>query len=128
MFVERSAIHLETREAGVVARADFRALVERLIGRAGEPHAETLLRELVMAEVVGEAEHAGEKTRADLRGALANLAVKFRRLLDNDDAQRGRVSFQKQSRGCAGKGTTDDGHVAFSHAHPVTNQTQVGKQ
>src|SRR5438105_2012061 len=71
-----------------------------------------------MAEVIREPEHAREETRADLRRALADLAIECLGLLDDEHPQRRAAPFQQQRRRRAGERTADDHHIIARRHYP----------
>ena len=52
VLVERAPVHLERGQPRLIFRAQFHAIVERLIGPVREPHSQSLFREMMMAEII----------------------------------------------------------------------------
>ena len=108
MRVEFCPVDLEGGQPRLITRANLDAVVERLIRPVGEPKPQTLLRQLLVAEVARQAEHLGKKTAAHLGGRFADLAIEDGRLFDNQNARSGPPPFDQERRGRAGKRAADD--------------------
>ncbi len=103
VLVEGRTIDLKGRQPRLVMRADFHAVVELLRGRIRKPHAQPLLGELMMAEVIRQAEDPRHVTAADLGGRFAHLAIELARFLDDEDARAGLLALDHERRRGAGK-------------------------
>ena len=52
VLVERAPVHLECGQPRLIFRAQFHAIVERLIGPVREPHSQSLFRKMMMPEII----------------------------------------------------------------------------
>jgi hypothetical protein len=79
MRIKFRAVDLKSLHARRITRADFDAIVETLLRRIAKPHSEALFGELLVTEVIGEAENARHVTTAHFGGRFADLAIERRR-------------------------------------------------
>jgi hypothetical protein len=52
VLVERAAIHLKGRQPRLVTRAQFHAIIERLVRPVREPHSQPLFRQVMVPEII----------------------------------------------------------------------------
>ena len=76
-----------------------------------KPQTQSLLRELVMTEVVGKTQNPGHVTTAHFCGGFADLAIELGCLFDDQDARFGSFAFEHERRRRAGERATDDHDV-----------------
>jgi hypothetical protein len=113
--LEAAAIELVARDGRVLVGAALDARREVTVVARGEPEAEPALVDLVLLEVVLEAEHPAEVVTGDLLGRLADLEGGLRRgaiaLLGDEDARVGTRLLDLQPEGQPGQAAAEDRHV-----------------
>jgi hypothetical protein len=73
-----------------------------------KPQAQSLLCELMMAEVVGKTQNPDHVTTAHFCGGFADLAIELGCFFDDQNTRFGSFAFEHERRRRAGKSATDD--------------------
>ena len=111
MRIEFRAIDLECLQSRLITRADFHAIIERLIGAIRKPHSQSLFRQLLVTEVVSETENARHVTTAQLGRRFADFAIELRGFFDDQNACVRPLALEHERGGSAGKRAADNDHV-----------------
>src|SRR5437763_16565470 len=94
MGIEGGTIDLKTGEPRSVTRAEFHAIIKRLIGIARTPQPQSLFWEVMMSEMMGQAENARHVETSHLSGGLAVFAIVLRCFFDDANAGGGTESIK----------------------------------
>ena len=111
MLIEQSAIKLIRGQAALKFRAQLGAVFQAVRGLFAKPHPQAVLLVMMRTQIIVQVQHAREKTGADLRSGLADLAIKLRRALHHQNAQIRCITLQQQGGGRSTEGTADDDHI-----------------
>ena len=136
--LEAAAVELVGVDGQAPRRAALDALGELAVVPGGEPEAQAVLRDLLVLEVLPEAEHVREVLAGDLLGRLAHLEGRLARrplaLLGDEDAGVGALLLELQTEGQPGEAAAEDrdvvavgrllivAHVALSPTWRVTRR------
>ena len=111
MLIEQSAVELIRGQAALKFRTQLGAVFHAVRGLFAKPHPQAVLLVMMRAQIIVQMQHAREKTGADLRSGLADLAIKLRRALHHQNAQIRSITLQQQGGGRSTEGTADDDHI-----------------
>jgi hypothetical protein len=92
----------------LIACADFDAIVEALIRAIRKPQAQSLFRQLMVPEVMGEAQKSRHVTTTDLGGRFTDLAVELCGFFNDQYARFGAFALEHNRGRSAGKRSTDN--------------------
>ena len=96
-----------------VARSDLNAIVEALLHRIAKPHSQSLLGELLVAEIIRQAKNPRHVATAHFRGRFADFAIERGILLDNEHARGRMFALDHERRGRTGESATDDHDIVI---------------
>jgi hypothetical protein len=84
-----------------------------LLGMLRKPEAESLFRQVLVPEVMGQPEDPRHVTTADLGGRFAHLAIELGRLLDDQDSCVRPATFEHDRGRGARKRAADDRYIVI---------------
>jgi hypothetical protein len=113
MRVERSTINLKTCEARSVTRTQLHTIIKRLLRMLRKPQAQSLFRQMMVSEMMGQSEDPCHVATTDLGGRFAHLAIELGRLLDDQDPGVRTATFEHDRCRGAGKRAADDRYIVI---------------